>query len=295
MKDFQSTQNLKRYAQLLRWNKPSGRLILLIPAGWALFLTPNSPPDLSLIGLIIAGGIFVSGAGCIANDLWDRKIDSQVSRTKFRPLAAGSIRLSTAWNLLILMLLLSLLTVLLLPSEGKVLCIILALIALPPILLYPSAKRWFSYPQALLAICWGFAVLIPWAAAQGDLSGGFPLLFCWAATLAWSFGFDTVYAMSDKDEDEQLGLKSSVLSLKGKANITVSISYLLAGIFLSSAVYISKTNWIFWPFMIIAVLAMRRELIILNSKSLTSYQKHFKNQVWIGSLILFGLIIGKIS
>tara|TARA_A100001011_G_scaffold60436_1_gene60264 strand:+ start:1247 stop:1453 length:207 start_codon:yes stop_codon:yes gene_type:complete len=61
------------YFQLLRWNKPSGRLILLIPSGWSLWLTPAAPPSLLILGIIILGGLFVSGAGCIANDIWDRK------------------------------------------------------------------------------------------------------------------------------------------------------------------------------------------------------------------------------
>ena len=68
------------YFQLLRWNKPSGRLILLIPAGWSLWLTPAAPPSLLVLGIIILGGLFVSGAGCIANDIWDRKFDKKVIR-----------------------------------------------------------------------------------------------------------------------------------------------------------------------------------------------------------------------
>ena len=90
------------YFQLLRWNKPSGRLILLIPAGWSLWLTPTAPPSIFVFGIIILGGLFVSGAGCIANDIWDRKFDKKVIRTKERPLANGNVSLKTAWILLIL-------------------------------------------------------------------------------------------------------------------------------------------------------------------------------------------------
>jgi len=92
------------YLQLLRWNKPSGRLILLIPAGWSLWLTPTAPPSLFVLGIIILGGLFVSGAGCIANDIWDRQFDKKVTRTKERPLANGKVSLKAAWILLIIML-----------------------------------------------------------------------------------------------------------------------------------------------------------------------------------------------
>lgn len=91
---------MRYWIQLFRWNKPSGRLILLIPAGWALWLTPSAPPSLFIFGLILLGGLFVSGAGCIANDLWDRRFDQKVTRTKERPLAKGTVSIKTASFLL---------------------------------------------------------------------------------------------------------------------------------------------------------------------------------------------------
>lgn len=189
------SQTLAPWVALLRWNKPSGRLILLIPAGWSLWLTPNAPPSATLVVMIVLGGLAVSGAGCIANDLWDRRIDRNVERTKQRPLAQGSLRVGQAVVALIVLLIISLIVVLSLPNSVRNLCLLLACLALPPILIYPSAKRWFAYPQAVLALCWGFAVLIPWAAQTGALNGGWPLAGCWLATLLWTFSFDTVYAM----------------------------------------------------------------------------------------------------
>ena len=108
------------YLQLLRWNKPSGRLILLIPAGWSLWLTPKAPPSLYILGLIVFGGLFVSGVGCIANDIWDLRFDREVERTKDRPLANGKVSLKTAWVLLISLLFLSFSIVLLIPIESRI-------------------------------------------------------------------------------------------------------------------------------------------------------------------------------
>ena len=118
--------------ELLRWNHPSGRLILLIPAGWALWLNPASPPSLPLLALMVLGGLAVSGAGCVANDLWDRRIDPLVERTRNRPLADGRIGVPTAVVLLIACLVVALLVVLALPPQGRVLALPLALAALPP-------------------------------------------------------------------------------------------------------------------------------------------------------------------
>jgi len=77
--------------RLLRWNKPEGRLILMIPALWAVFLAAAGKPPLPLVGVIIVGSIATSAAGCVVNDLWDRDIDPQVERTRDRPLASRAL------------------------------------------------------------------------------------------------------------------------------------------------------------------------------------------------------------
>ena len=297
MKISSQVNQIKEWIKLLRWNKPSGRLILLIPAGWALWLSPNSPPSIELFTSILAGGIFVSGAGCIANDLWDRRFDSQVSRTKNRPLAKGTIRISTAFFLLGLMLLLSLLIIHSLPERSRLICLILSLIAIPPILFYPTAKRWFKYPQFFLALCWGFSVLIPWAASESNLNWSGPLFFCWAATCLWTFGFDTVYAMSDKRDDQRIGLNSSAISLKDKGIDFVALSYGLTSICFAIAAYQAGVNNLFWVIWLLASGAMQWEIWILrkNFSIMKAYSNHFKNEVLIGSLLLLSLIIGRIN
>ena len=245
---------LASWFQLLRWNKPSGRLILLIPAGWSLWLTPNAPPSPWLVLLIVVGGLTVSAAGCIANDLWDRRLDREVERTKGRPLARGGLSVPVAVASLLALLVLSLLVVLGLPPAGRSLCLALAVMALPPILLYPSAKRWFAFPQAVLAICWGFAVLIPWAAA--DMRASPALLLCWLATLTWTFGFDTVYAMADRPDDRKLGLRSSALSLGRHAVTAVQISYAICLIALAFAALSAGTGSAFYPCWLLAAAGM---------------------------------------
>ena len=290
------TQTMKYHFQLLRWSKPSGRLILLIPAGWSLWLTPSAPPSPSILGIIILGGLFVSGAGCIANDIWDRQFDKNVMRTKDRPLANGTVSLKSALMLLTLMLLLSLYAVLSIPKESRDLCLMIALISLPCILLYPSSKRWFKYPQLILSICWGFSVIIPWAAIESSLRGGIPLVFCWLATVFWTFGFDTVYAMADEIEDKIIGLKSSALSLGKKSINTVSFCYFLTCFFLAIAAFEASLGFIFWPFWFTTTLGMQREVYLLSSRSkgIKTSGLHFSNQVRLGSLLLLGMILSKL-
>lgn len=289
------------WLELLRWHKPSGRLILLIPAGWALWLSPASPPDPILVGWIVLGGLAVSGAGCIANDLWDRRIDPLVDRTKGRPLASGRVPLATAWALLVVCLSASLAVLLALPEASRPLCVGLALACLPVVVLYPSAKRWFPLPQLVLALCWGFAVLIPWAASSGPAGfapgpGAIPLLLTWLAAMVWTFGFDTVYAMSDRDDDRRIGMRSSALTLGAAAPRVVALCYGFTAIALAAAALArgvaTPPFWILWA---VAALGMRREAAVLRRPQLPrgAYGQHFSHQVLLGGLLLLALVVGQ--
>jgi len=285
---------LRGWVALLRWQKPSGRLILLVPAGWSLWLLPEGPPPAALVGLIGLGGLAVSGAGCVANDLWDRRIDPLVERTKDRPLASGRVSVASAALLLVLCLLLALLVVGLLPAEGRGAALLLALAALPPVLLYPTAKRWFAFPQLVLAFCWGFAVLIPWAAATGAAAGGWPLALVWGATLLWTFGFDTVYAMADRRDDAALGLRSSALSLGPAAPAAVAICYGLTVLFLALAALLRGVSWPFWPLWALAAIGMQQQAWLLRGQPTAAlFGRHFHHQVQLGGLLWLALLLGR--
>ena len=286
----------RAWLELVRWHKPSGRLILLIPAGWSLWLLPQAPPPPMLVGWIVLGGLAVSAAGCIANDLWDRRIDPQVERTRSRPLASGRVGVREALLLLLLCLLAALAVVLLgLPAAHRGLCLLLALATLPPVLLYPSAKRWFGYPQLVLAVCWGFAVLIPWAAASGSLAGGWPLALGWLATLLWTFGFDTVYAMADRSDDQAIGVRSSALSLGRRAPAVVTLCYAATGLSLAAAAALRGLNPLGWLLLLVAAGGMVREGWRLRRPQLppAAYGRHFSHQVRLGGLLLLALVLGR--
>ena len=287
--------NIRPIIEILRWNKPSGRLILLIPAGWSLWLTPSGSPNLSIILKIIFGGLFVSGFGCIANDIWDKEIDKKVLRTKDRPLASNRIPLNYAYFILIILIIGSFFLTISLPEKGRLLSLSLALLAVPIILIYPSSKRWFKFPQLILSICWGFAVLIPWAAKEGNLNNPI-VFFCWIATIFWTFGFDTVYALADKDYDEQIGINSSAISLKSGTKITIHLCYLFTNIFIAISGFLSELNFYFWFIWLITAFLMQLDTIKIfkvQNKSISLIGKHFQNQVIYGSLVLLGIIISK--
>ena len=290
-KDLNSKINI--LFELLRWNKPTGRLILLIPAGWSLYLTPESNPSIYMLLKILIGGLLVSGLGCVANDIWDKRIDQKVLRTKNRPLAANKISTKTAYLILIFLIICSFFLTLSLPENGRLLSLSLAFLALPLILIYPSAKRWFKYPQLILSICWGFSVVIPWAANEGNINS-IVLLFCWLATIFWTFGFDTVYALADKKYDIQIGVNSSAVNLASNTKKTIQICYFLTSSFLAICAFINQLTFIFWPIWLITGFLMQKDILKIFPESKQSIKKigdHFKNQSIYGGLILLGFII----
>ncbi len=279
--------------ELLRWNKPTGRIILLIPAGWSLYLTPESNPSFQMLLKIMIGGLLVSGLGCVANDIWDKRIDQKVLRTKNRPLAANKIGSRTAFLILIFLIVCSFFLTLSLPDNGRLLTVSLAFCALPLILIYPSAKRWFKYPQFILSLCWGFAVLIPWAASEGNIQS-IVLLFCWLATIFWTFGFDTVYALADKKYDFEIGINSSAVNLASNTKITIQICYFLTSVFLGICALINQLNFIFWPIWLTTAFLMQKDVLKVFPESKQSIQRignHFKKQSIYGVFILLGLVI----
>src|SRR4028118_1720991 len=129
--------------RLLRWDKPAGRLILMIPALWAVFLAAEGKPSLTLVSVIILGTLATSAAGCVINDLWDRDIDPQVQRTSSRPLASRALSIKTAIVVAVIAMICAGILALYLNPLTFFLCVA----AVPVIVFYPTAKRVFPVPQ----------------------------------------------------------------------------------------------------------------------------------------------------
>ena len=274
--------------RLLRWHKPEGRLILMIPALWAVFLAAQGTPPLPLVGVIVLGTLATSAAGCVVNDLWDRDIDPQVTRTRDRPIASRALSVKVG----IVIALVSLGCAGVLALYLNPLSFWLCVAAVPVIVLYPLAKRVFPVPQLVLSIAWGFGVLISWSAATTRLELATWLL--WGATVLWTLGFDTVYAMSDREDDQRIGINSSALFFGTYAPEAVGI-FLAATVFLLSWLgIIMQLHLAFWLALGIATLAWAWQYVRLRDPQLPNpaYGEIFRQNVWIGFLLLAGMIAG---
>ncbi|NMG05437.1 4-hydroxybenzoate solanesyltransferase [Brasilonema sp. UFV-L1] len=276
--------------RLLRWHKPAGRLILMIPALWAVFLAGSGKPPLPLVGVIILGTLATSGAGCIVNDLWDQDIDPQVERTRDRPLASRALSVKAG----IVVAIVAMACAAVLAFYLNVLSFWLCVAAVPVILLYPGAKRVFPIPQLVLSIAWGFGVLISWSAVTHNLS--FPTWLLWGASVMWALGFDTVYAMSDKEDDSRIGVNSSALFFGDFAPIAIGIFFASTVFLLSWLGLVMHLHLTFWISLVIATAGWIWQFTRLRQQDLpnSAYGEMFRQNVWIGFIVLAGMIVGSL-
>lgn len=276
--------------RLLRWDKPTGRLILMVPALWSVVLAAGGTPPPLLVAVIVVGSLVTSAAGCVVNDLWDRNIDPQVARTRDRPLASRALSVQVGIGVLIVALLCAWGLTVFLNWLSFGLCVL----AVPVILLYPLAKRVFPVPQLVLAIAWGFAVLIPWAAVQNALP--LPAWVLWLAVILWTLGFDTIYAIPDREYDARLGINSSALFFGAETPKAIGFFYVGTWLLLVWLGGLLTLNWPFWVSLAIAFMLWSRQVYLLTqyNNSPKLYAQLFRQNVILGFLLLIGMIFGSL-
>jgi 4-hydroxybenzoate polyprenyltransferase len=192
------------YVLLARLDRPIGIWLLFLPGLWTICLTAsNFWTGLWLAALFALGSIVMRGAGCVVNDLWDRDLDAQVARTRGRPLASGAVTVPQAVIFLVALCLAGLVIL----SQLNRLCWGLGVLSLVLVALYPLAKRFTWWPQAILGVTFGWGAPMGYAAAAGHL--GWPALPLYAGTILWILGYDTIYAHQDRDDDALIGVKST--------------------------------------------------------------------------------------
>ena len=281
----------QKIIRLLRWDKPAGRLILMIPALWAVFLAAEGKPPIPLVGVIILGTLATSAAGCVVNDLWDRDLDPQVARTKSRPLASRALSLKIG----IVIFAIALACAAVLAFYLNRLSFLLCVAAVPLIVFYPLAKRVFPVPQLVLSLAWGFAVLISWSAVTATIEPATWLL--WGATVAWTLGFDTGYALSDREDDLVIGINSSAIFFGKYAPEAIGLFYLITVGLLAAVGVQLALGLIFWFGLAIAAIGWIWQYFTLREPKIPPavYGKILGQNVWLGFILLAGMILGYLA
>jgi 4-hydroxybenzoate polyprenyltransferase len=206
----------------MRLDRPIGTYLLLWPTLWALWFASEGHPQLVNLLIFSLGVVVMRAAGCVINDYADRHVDGDVERTKNRPIPAGEIKASAALRLFFGLILMALILVLL----TNQLTIMLAFGGAAAAALYPFLKRVTHLPQLGLGIAWAWSTPMAFAAETNGLPIALWVVF--AAVVFWTIAFDTYYAMVDRDDDLQIGIKSTAI-LFGKYDLLI-ISLLQAAV-----------------------------------------------------------------
>jgi 4-hydroxybenzoate polyprenyltransferase len=213
---------VRAFALLARFDRPIGWWLLFWPGAWSVALAGGAVERWDLIAWLLLGSIAMRGAGCVYNDIIDRDLDRQVARTAARPLASGAVSLKAAWIWLLFLCLIGLVVWV----QLRPYAMIVAVVSLALVAAYPFMKRITWWPQAWLGLVFSWAALVGWSEVAGDLT--LPGLLLYAGSVFWVIGYDTIYALQDKEDDALVGIRSSALRMGAHVRPGVAILYAVA-------------------------------------------------------------------
>lgn len=273
-------------AALIRLEKQYGTLLLFFPTLWSLMIASEGRPSLKHLVLFILGSFFMRSAGCVINDMADHRFDAQVARTQERPLAAKQLSLWEALVVLAILLTCSLAVVLFLNRFT----LFLSFAALFFAFIYPFAKRVTYLPQIVLGIAFSWGILLAWAAVRNNLSLT-PFLIL-LANLCWTTGYDTIYALMDREDDVKIGVKSTAILFGEWSWLAVGGFYALLIFFL---VWVGQTTQMISAYYLILALTglflLFQVLKIRKTLQRPALFFLFRSNIWVGLLVLVGLLM----
>jgi len=281
------------FIELTRLKKPVGFMLLFWPCSWGLTIAYDFNREkityFFFLILFFLGAVLMRSAGCIVNDIVDRKFDKKVKRTKNRPIATGKISVLKGAIYAAILCLIALIILL----QFNNFTIFLALISMPLAFTYPLMKRLTYWPQLFLGITFNYGLILGWTSVESQID--IILFIFYFGAACWTVGYDTIYGYQDIKDDEIIGLKSTSIKFKHSPIQFISIFYFFFLISLLTVGIFLKLNSFFYIVYLIILLQM----IFLQLKKINIKHSHkcleiFKSNNLLGFLVLFSLIIGKI-
>ena len=284
---------LNLFIDLTRFRKPIGYMLLFWPCAWGLTLAYDFSRDLKIyffyLLLFFLGSILMRSAGCIVNDILDRKFDKKVSRTKNRPIASGKISVTLGLFYAMTLCIIAFCVLI----NFNYFTIFIALASMPLAFTYPLMKRFTYWPQLFLGVTFNYGLILGWTSINPYIVL-IPLIFYFGA-IFWTLGYDTIYGFQDIKDDEIIGLKSTAIKFKNNPYTFLYLCYSIFIISLMIVGYLMELNNIYYLFLLIAFFQMFYfQLGKLNIKNELNCLKVFKSNNFLGLLIYISLILGKI-
>jgi 4-hydroxybenzoate polyprenyltransferase len=274
---------LKNYAELMRLDKPIGTFLLLWPTLWSIWLASEGQPQAKIIIIFLLGVLTMRSAGCVINDFADRKFDPFVERTKNRPLARGDVSAFEALMLFAGLSLIGIFLALQLNYKTQLFAVAGGCITI----IYPFIKRFFSIPQLILGIAFGWACPMAFTAQIGNVTKLGWIVFTTA--IIWAVIYDTFYAMSDRKDDLKIGIKSTAI-LFGRHDLLIIFgSQLLMIINLIYIGKIAELGYLFYVSIGISAIFMMYQQWLARDRVSQNCFAAFMNNNYVGMTIFIGI------
>ena len=283
---------LNLFIELTRLKKPIGYMLLFWPCAWGLTLVYDLSNNINVyffyLLLFFLGSVLMRSAGCIVNDILDRKFDKQVTRTKDRPIASGKIKISTGLFYAALLCALAFLVLI----NFNYFTILIALASMPLAFTYPLMKRYTYWPQLFLGVTFNYGLILGWTSISGNLNI-IPIIFYFGA-IFWTLGYDTIYGYQDIKDDEIIGLKSTSIKFKGNTKLFLIICYLLLIFSLAFGGYLMNFNLFYFLFLIIPIVQLfLYQIKTFDQNNSNTCLKIFKSYNYFGLIVFLNILIGK--
>jgi 4-hydroxybenzoate polyprenyltransferase len=276
------------YLQLMRADRPIGTWLLLWPCWWSAGLSwvaaGRTWPDLWLLFLFAVGAAVMRGAGCTYNDLVDRNFDARVARTQARPIPSGRV---TPFAAAVFMVALSL-TGFVVLLQFNLFAIGMGILSLAVVAIYPFMKRVTYWPQSVLGLAFSWGALMGWAETFGRID--WPALALYAAAIAWTIGYDTIYAHQDKEDDSIVGLKSTALRFGPQTKPWLTLFFSLAVALLALAGYGANAGWPFFLGLFLASFHLVWQVVTLDVDDPVNCLARFRSNRDFGALVFAAIL-----
>ena len=277
------------YLRLARFDRPIGFFLLAFPCFWSVALAARSLeepyPDPWLLFLFAVGAIAMRGAGCTYNDLIDREIDAQVARTRSRPLPSGQVTPRAAFIFMLALCLVGLVVLLSFNSTT----IWLGLGVIPIVALYPFVKRFSHWPQAVLGLAFNWGALLGWPAVLGRLD--WPAIVLYTGAVAWTIGYDTIYAHQDREDDDLIGLKSTALRFGSATKPWLASLYAFAWLAITAAGLMANAGTAFLICMLAAAAQLAWQVATLDIDDAENCLNRFRSNRDFAAIVLGAILL----
>jgi len=277
-------KDIPYYLQLMRIDKPIGTLLLLWPTLCAVWIASDGNPNAVYVWVFTLGVLVMRSAGCVINDYADRDVDPLVERTKQRPLAAGRLQARQALVLFAVLGAIAIGLLLILPARVWPWSIPAVIVTI----IYPYMKRVIEAPQLVLGIAFSFGIPMVFVTFDHAFDHTFWLLFL--SNFLWVLVYDTQYAMSDREDDLKIGVKSTAILFANADKRMIALFQILVLLFwgiLTQYLKLHATMWL--TLLMVAALFVYQQWLIKDRQRLPCFQA-FLNNGWVGAFVWFGLV-----